>query len=165
MSPAEKNDQPGQVKAVILDDPKNSDLPVRSNDFSAVSAYTNLKQLFDRFDLYGISPEEYFQFAQLPIKVFYRSGIRPGPGKDGRTVNAQVRPEGWPSDQIAPPRGSYRPKLEVHLALGDLSTRARKPWKPGNPALAGGAARYCHRSTLDVARDRAHPPDGRHGRA
>jgi hypothetical protein len=114
-------------------DPKTVDLPdrstplVRSNDFAAISAYNNVRQFFQRLDAYGIDAVSYFRIASLPLKVFYRSGVRPGPGKDGQTVNARVLPEGWPVDYVAP-KLSDRPILQLHLALADLSTRARKPW-------------------------------------
>jgi hypothetical protein len=101
---------------------------IRSNDLSAVSAYRNLGQLFDRFALYGIPPASYFKIASLPLKGVYRSGIRPGPGKDGQTINASVQPEGWPPGFPGPTNAGDHPRLEVHLALGDLSRRAREPW-------------------------------------
>jgi hypothetical protein len=102
--------------------------PVRSNDLSAVSAFRNLKQLFDRFALYSIDPVSYFKIAGLPIKGMYRSGVRPGPGKDGQTINASVQPEGWPPGSTGFTNSGDHPMLEVHLALGDLSRRARRPW-------------------------------------
>lgn len=114
--------------------PKTVDLPdtsaplVRSNDFAAISAYNNVRQFFERLDAYGIDAVSYFRIASLPLKVFYRSGVRPGPGKDGQTVNARVLPEGWLVDYVGPTKFGDRPILQLHLALADLSTRARKPW-------------------------------------
>jgi hypothetical protein len=100
--------------------------PVRSNDSSAVMAYWNVKQFFDRLRAYGLPPDDYFRVTPLPLEVYYRSGIRPGPGKDGQTVNARVRVKGFPDNFEGPvPLGSI---IEMHLALADLSTRARKPW-------------------------------------
>lgn len=122
--------------------PKTVDLPdtlrplVRSNDFAAISAYNNVRQFFQRLDAYGIDAVSYFRIASLPLKVFYRSGVRPGPGKDGQTVNARVLPEGWPVDYVAPTKLSDRPILQLHLALADLSTRARKPWDGVNRSQA-----------------------------
>ncbi|MET4387233.1 hypothetical protein ABIB73_002988 [Bradyrhizobium sp. F1.4.3] len=115
-------------------DPKTVDLPdtsaplVRSNDFAAISAYNNVRQFFQRLEAYRIDAVSYFRIASLPLKVFYRSGVRPGPGKDGQTVNARVLPEGWLVDYVGPTKLSDRPILQLHLALADLSTRARKPW-------------------------------------
>ena len=100
--------------------------PVRSNDFSAVMAYWNVRQFFDRLRAYGLPPDGYFRIAPLPLEVYYRSGVRPGPGKDGQTVNARVSVKGLPDNFEGPvPLGSI---IEMHLALADLSTRARKPW-------------------------------------
>jgi hypothetical protein len=100
--------------------------PVRSNDASAVDAYWNVKQFFDRLRAYGLPPDTYFRIAPLPLEVHYRSGIPPGPGKDGQTVNARVRVKGFPDNFEGPvPRGAI---IEMHFALADLSTRARKPW-------------------------------------
>jgi hypothetical protein len=100
--------------------------PVRSNDSSAVMAYWNVRQFFDRLRAYGLPPDGYFRIAPLPLEVYYRSGIRPGPGKDGQTVNARVSVKGFPDNFEGPVRvGSI---IEMHLALADLSTRARKPW-------------------------------------
>jgi hypothetical protein len=116
--------------------------PIRSNDLSAISAYRNLKQLFDRFVQYGIDPAAYFKIASLPLKGVYRSGVRPGPGKDGQTINASVQPEGWPPGFPGPTNEGDHPALRVHLALGDLSHRARERWngRDRSPAVPLGIA-------------------------
>jgi hypothetical protein len=119
--------QPGDPKTVSLPGTKYTP-PIRSNDFSAVSAYNNVRQFFQRLDAYGLGATSYFRIANLPLKLFYRSGVRPGPGKDGQTVNARVLPEGWSVDYVGPTELGDRPVLQMHLALADLSTRARKPW-------------------------------------
>jgi hypothetical protein len=62
----------------------------RMNSFAALSGFQHARELFDTMRSYGFSPAHYFRLASLPLKVRYRSGIIPGPGKDGRTVNAQV---------------------------------------------------------------------------
>jgi hypothetical protein len=114
--------------------------PVRSNDASAVEAYWNVKQFFDRLRAYGLPPNSYFRIAPLPLEVHYRSGIPPGPGKDGQTINARVRVKGFPDNFEGPvPRGAI---IELHFALADLSTRARKPWdgKKRSPAEPLGIA-------------------------
>jgi hypothetical protein len=111
--------------------------PVRSNDASAVMAYWNVKQFFDRLRAYGIRPSDYFRIANLPLEVHYRSGIRPGPGKDGQAVNARVRVKGFPDNFTGPiPSDKPPPIIELHLALADLSTRARKPWDGTNRSPA-----------------------------
>jgi hypothetical protein len=100
---------------------------VRSNDASAVMAYWNVKQFFDRLRAYGLPPNQYFRIAPLPLEVRYRSGIRPGPGKDGQTVNARVRVRGFPSNFEGPIKTPGH-ILQIHLALADLFARSRKPW-------------------------------------
>ena len=114
---------PGSAKAVDL---PGGGPAIRSDDFSAVMAYWNVTDLFQRFDAYGIDANAYFRLATLPLKVAYRSGIRPGPGKDGQTVNARVLPEGWPVDLVGPAPLGQRPAIEMHLALANLSHRARR---------------------------------------
>ena len=116
------------------DTPKTVDLSgsgpaVRSNDFAAVSAFYNVENVFKRLEAYGISVQDYFKLTKLPLKVAYRSGIRPGPGKDGNTINARVLPDGWKADFVGPPALAERPELELQLALANLSHRARKPWE------------------------------------
>lgn len=112
------------------------DAPVRSNNASAIMAYWNVEQLFDRLSAYGIDPNSYFRICPLPIEIHYRSGIRPGPGKDGQTVNAQVRVKGFPDNFEGPIPPNQDPTIEMHLALADLSTRARKPYAGTNRSPA-----------------------------
>lgn len=127
---------PGSAKVVDLPD-TGPDMPfVRSNDFAAVSAYQNVKRFFQRLDAYGLDADRYFRIAKLPLKLYYRSGIRPGPGKTGQAVNARVLVEGWPVDFEGPTKPDERPGLEMHLALASMSTRARKPWKGEIPSPA-----------------------------
>jgi hypothetical protein len=101
--------------------------PPRSDDQSAVDAYYNFTDIFEVMRGLGLVPKLYFRACQLPVSVFYRSGVRPGPGKSGRTVNAWVRlrkPEtkGLTQDLRLP--------IEVHLALANLSRRWRDPDRP-----------------------------------
>lgn len=103
------------------------DMPIRSDRFSAVSAFRNVRQLFERLRLYNIPIAAYFAHAALPVRVHYRSGVRPGPGKDGQTVNGRVLPAGWDVNAIIGP-ANPPPKLDLHLALGNRSTRARADW-------------------------------------
>jgi hypothetical protein len=128
------NPQAGQIKIVDLPPAPSLDQPhARSNTFSAVSAFTNVEEFFTRLDAYGLGAAPYFRIATLPLKVFYRSGVRPGPGKDGQTVNARVVVEGWAPDFVGPTELGERPVLELHLALADLWTRGRDVWDPRNP--------------------------------
>jgi len=115
---------------------------IRSDDFTAVAAFYNLGQLFDRLDTYGIDVSVYFRGADLPIHGAYRSGVRPGPGKSGQTINARVLPEDWDTREVELAHFGYRPKLEVHLAIADFTRRGRKPWdgKTRSPAEPLGIA-------------------------
>jgi hypothetical protein len=124
---------PGPAKSVDL---PGGGPPIRSNDFSAVSAFNNVRQLFDRLIAYGLRPHDYFRIASLPLKVAYRSGVWPGPGKDGETVNARVHVTGWKGDFMGPAQPGERPSVEMHLALGNLSHRARKRWDRKNRSPA-----------------------------
>jgi hypothetical protein len=135
LSPYVLEDKPGlnQPHAPKV---KTVDLPgtgpaVVSNDMSAVMAFWNVRQFFRRLEayrFYGSNPEHYFRIAKLPLKIYYRSGIQPGPDKNGETVNACVLVEGWPVDFKGPTKPGQRPGLQMHLAMAGLSTRARKPW-------------------------------------
>jgi hypothetical protein len=108
-----------------------------SNDFAAVSAFNNVREFFYRLTDYGLSAYLYFRVAQMPLKLYYRSGIRPGPGKDGQTVNARVLVEGWSPDWVGPLLpANQRPVLRMQLALADLSTRRRKPWNGADRSQA-----------------------------
>ncbi|HEU5153185.1 MAG TPA: hypothetical protein VFU03_00490, partial [Gemmatimonadales bacterium] len=101
----------------------------RTNEFAALSGSQHARELFDTMRLYGIDPVLYFRFAAFPLHVRFRAGIIPGPGKDGKTVNAMV--------DYDPPRTNYNdepdPKvlqpLQVRFALADLkrSPSRREP--------------------------------------
>lgn len=112
---------------------KPDDPAVRSDDASALQAFVHAKDLVDRLAAYGWSnPAKYFK-AMLPdVRIMYRSGVVPGPGKDGRTVNARVLPQGWPTNAVNGPR---RP-LYIHVAAADLRRREREAWQPGKPPSA-----------------------------
>ena len=112
----------------------------------------------------GLRPIDYFRIARLPLKLFYRSGIRPGPGKDGQAVNARVLAEGWKFDFEGPTLPGQHPPLQIHLALANLSTRARKPWNRRDRSPAVPLRHRCRRA-LDLARDRTRAADGRGRRA
>jgi hypothetical protein len=128
---------PGTPRSVDL--PGDPNIPeVRSNDFAAIGAYWNFEQLFLRLAAYGLNNSTdihgnptypYFRIAKLPLTLRYRSGVRPGRGKDGQTVNARVLVDGWKSDFVGPTPPGDRPELTIHCALANLSTRERKPWR------------------------------------
>lgn len=122
--------------------PKSVDLPggnlppVHSDDFSALSAFYNVSQVFNRLAVYGLDPFDYFRFASLPLRLSYRSGMQTGNGKDGRTVNACVQVDGWPVDFTGPTPIGERPGMEIHLALADMSRRGHRPSTGGRPSPA-----------------------------
>lgn len=107
--------------------------PVRSDDASAVQAFRHLRDMLGRMRAYGIDLTAYFQLAHAHVDVFYRSGISPGPGKDGQAVNARVLPEGWPTDFFRVKAPADLPKVQLHLGVGDRARRDRLPRAPGDP--------------------------------
>jgi hypothetical protein len=113
----------------------------RMDNFAALGGYertrANFSQyhhrpLFETLIAYGLSPYAYFRFAINPLQIRYRSPITPGPGKDGKTVNAQVDFDPPHRDLIANAEpwtpAALRP-LRVRFALADLkrSTSRRQP--------------------------------------
>lgn len=116
--------------ATEVADPRDSRHP-RTPAFAAFSAYErgrahfdqhHLRPLFDTIIAYGLAPYGYFRFAANPVHVRYRAPIIPGPGRDGKTVNAQVildpprktliGTEPWDRGVLTSP--------EVRFALADL---------------------------------------------
>lgn len=95
---------------------------VRSNDQSAVAAYHNCNDVFGVVRGFGLAPELLFRACVRPVDVFYRSGVRPGPGKSGHTINAWVRLRKPNASGFLP---EDRPGIELHLALGNLNRRWR----------------------------------------
>jgi hypothetical protein len=94
----------------------------RSDDQSAVAAYHNCDDVFYAIRKFGIDPDLYFRACKRPVNVFYRSGVRPGWGKSGHTVNAWVRLRKPPESGFL---ANDRPGIELHLALGNLNRRER----------------------------------------
>lgn len=106
---------------------------LRSDDASAIQAFVHARDLVRRMEAYGwTDAADYFRVTAPQVRIFYRSGISPGPGKDGRTVNARVLPEGW-TRAGRPPGGATSPAIQVHLGWADLRRRARQRWRPGGP--------------------------------
>jgi hypothetical protein len=129
---------PNQALPISLDGKRPG---VRSDDAAALQGFRHARELLQRLEAYGLPSQAYFRVAKAEIDVYYRSGISPGPGKDGQTVNARVLPTGWPADVIRPKGKADRPTLQLHLGLASLSRRARAPWQPGgarSPAKAMG---------------------------
>jgi hypothetical protein len=111
----------------------------RTPAFAAFSGYERGRAHFDQYHLrpsfdtvaaYGLSPYGYFRFAAYPVHVRYRAPIIRGPGKDGRTVNAQVVLDA-PGTNLIGASQAWNPALlkspEVRFALADLKrTSARR---------------------------------------
>jgi hypothetical protein len=101
----------------------------RTNPFAALSGYQHARELFDTMRSYGVSPTTYFRLADWPLLVRYRATINPGPGKDGKTVNAQVDydPPGY--DAGTPWKPNALKPLQVRFALADMirSASRREP--------------------------------------
>lgn len=113
--------------------PRGKPPALRSDDASAIQAFLHARDLVQRLEAYGwTDAAAYFRATAPQVRLFYRSGVSPGPGKDGRTVNARVIPEGWPRGG-GRPDGDTHPAVQVHLGWADLRRRARQPWRPGGP--------------------------------
>ena len=112
------------AQTVFPVDPTHS----RLNDFAALSGYQRSRGLWDTMRAYGLSPIQYFKFARWPLRIRYRASIRPGPGKDGKTVNAQVNFDLPQGDLIPTTPLTLRP-VQVRFALADLkrSVSRREP--------------------------------------
>jgi hypothetical protein len=99
----------------------------RTNSFAAVSGYQHARELFDAMRNYGLRPTEYFKLASPPLRVRYRATIQPGPGKDGKTINAQVDydpPDGHLVLAVWNP--TWLKPLQVRFALADLRRSASR---------------------------------------
>jgi hypothetical protein len=112
-----------QVKVSLAGEP-------RTNEFAAVSAYHHAGELFARMRRYGLDPADYFRFAERPLIVRYRDGILPG-GRDGKTINAQVRwseppSANFPISSAAEVVAMSKGRLEIRFALGDLDLSPRR---------------------------------------
>lgn len=101
----------------------------RTNDFAAVSAFHQTTKLFDAIHNSGLASADFFRFAAQPLIVRYRATIRPGPGKDGKTVNAQVEFEAPACDFNQPWSTQVLGQIQVRFALADLlrSSSSREP--------------------------------------
>lgn len=99
----------------------------RTNAYAAASAYQQTAELFKRIDDFGLLRSDIFKFASKPLVVRYRAPIFPGPGKDGKTVNAQVDFDPPQCDFSQPLNGLQH--MEMCFALADLkrSSSSREP--------------------------------------
>lgn len=123
--------------------PDNDPPRVRSNTASAVQGLWFGRDFLRRMKAYGLDPTTYFELINPKIDIAYRSGVSPGAGKDGQSVNARVLPIGWPPDFIGPVLKADLPVVQVHLSLADRVRRERAHWNPGDdraPAIPLGIA-------------------------
>ncbi len=114
---------------------------VRSNAASAVQSFWHARDVLKRMQAYGFSLPAYFQIINPKIELAYRSGVSPGPGKDGQSVNARVQPVGWPPTFIGPVQPGELPVVQIHLSVADRARRDRGTWTPGGaptPAVPMG---------------------------
>jgi hypothetical protein len=121
---------PAQARPVTL---QPGGFPIRDDDATSIQAFFHGRDLLERMQRYGWSnPATYFRVTAPEIKIFYRAGVSPGRGKDGRTVNARVLPEGWPATAIGGSKsGATRPPIQILLASADLRRRERAIWTSG----------------------------------
>ncbi len=119
---------PSATAARTVKLPSGSSPSVRSNDFSAISAFVNCRRFFQLIRGAGIPLDSFAVAAKREVQVFYRSGFRPGSGKDGEIINARV----W--IEPAPTGSSQLPEIQVHLALANLTHRARPVTANANPS-------------------------------
>ncbi len=118
--PADVPAGPG-VKSVPL--PGGQDPAPRRNDYSAIMAYCYSVDFFQFLSDIGLPPLLFAVRAQEKVDVLYRYGIFPGPGRNGRTINAQVAFDCTEAAQ------GIKPKVHVRLALATLNRWSR----PRNP--------------------------------
>lgn len=109
------------VKSVLL--PGGEDPAPRRNDYSAIMAYCYSLDFFEFLGDIGLSPSLFAVRARKTVEIFYRYGIFPGPGRSGRTINAQV------AFDCADAGQGIKPKVQVRLALANLNRWSR----PENP--------------------------------
>jgi hypothetical protein len=128
---------------------RNADVSLRTRGAAAAHAYRHTYGLFDRLSAFGLAPETYFKFARLPLVVDPRGRMTTGPGRDGRSINAEVLFfPGAPQNAWERAELDRRPWLRVNLALGDRARRSR-------PALSllGGPRDDRRPDSLGIATD------------
>lgn len=111
----------------------------RTNPFAALSGYQqargwrgsrHARGLLDTLRACGLPPEQYFRFAGLPLLVRYRAAMTRGPGRDGRTVNAEVHYDPPDADLLNPdwdPTVLRQLQTRFALADGRRSASRREP--------------------------------------
>lgn len=132
-----REDRPAPPDAVRKVELPGDGPAVRSNDASAVQAFRHGREMLDRMRQYGIDPGRYFRLTRPQLDLHYRTGVSPGPGKDGRTINARVLAEGGSNpDFFKTKRVDELPWPGIHLGVADLGRRERRARRPGDPPSA-----------------------------
>ncbi len=106
------------------------DLPLRSDDLSAVHAFQRGRELFTRLRLYGLNEVDYFKQVRLPLLLRHRAAFNSAP--DGHTVNAQVRFVDATPDVHDPHDPQTWPQVEVGFGSANLTHRPRLPDSQGH---------------------------------
>ncbi|MEX3007178.1 hypothetical protein [Hoeflea sp. TYP-13] len=131
---------PDNTDAKTVSLPADKFLPVRYNDYSALSAYNNSMEFYALLEGFGFDLANFSVAVKRELQVHYRSGISPGPGKDGQTINARVTikppPEEDNDREGLAIFADEEPTVEMHLALGNLSHRGRWDGALCDPAWA-----------------------------
>jgi len=97
--------------------PPDGKVHPRSDLQSAISAFHHFDTFFQQVDAFGLKGKSLLRRTNLPVQVHYRSGIAPGRGKDGNTVNARVALVNETDSGAL----LSKPITHVHLALADLN--------------------------------------------
>ncbi len=111
-----------------VDLPANKWPQIRRNDYTAIMAFENCNEFFRIVEGLNIDLSTLIVEAKPRIDVHYRSGIKPGPGKNGQTINARV--------SIVSTKQEALPAIEVHLALGNISRQDRPQNLPADERWA-----------------------------
>jgi hypothetical protein len=104
--------------------PQNINLtrqPLRADALSAAHAFLRGGELVQRFTAYGLSIDDYFKRAKLPIVLRHRAPIQGA--RDGNTVNAQVRPDNVVTSLVPSKSADPRPQIEVSFGAANLRRR------------------------------------------
>ena len=99
--------------------------PLRADALSAAHAFLRGDELVQRFTAYGLSIDDYFKRAKLPIVLRHRGPIQGA--RDGNTVNAQVRPDNVVTSLKPSKSADPRPQIEVSFGAANLRRRDQNP--------------------------------------
>jgi hypothetical protein len=120
-----------EIGSIGIDPPREApgtafNYDARTNHFAAVNAYYHLDGMFQRLNDFGLPFADYAPTFSKTSEVIHRAAIRPGPGGDGRCINAQIRIR---PGKITTDGNEAEHTLQFRFALADLSLR------PGTPGI------------------------------